>query len=163
VADINDNRIRKIVLATGVVSTLAGDGTLNYLDATGAAAQFNGSKGIAIDGTGTNLYVADSANNRIRKIVVATGVVTTLAGDGTSNYSDNANGLLAQFKGPTGIVIDATGTNLYVAEEFGSRIRKIVVATGAVTTKAGDGTLNYSDNANGLLAQFSGPRLKFLE
>jgi hypothetical protein len=84
VADTDNHRIRKIVIASGVVTTLAGDGTAAFKDDTGTAAQFSKPRGLTTDGV--NLYVTDRDNQRIRKIVIASGVVTTLAGDGTAAF-----------------------------------------------------------------------------
>lgn len=127
--------IRKIVIATSAVTTLAGAtlGTSGSTDGTGTAAKFALPRGITTDGT--NLYVADTGNSTIRKIVIATGAVTTLAG-GTFGSTDGI-GSAAQFYSPTGITTD--GTNLYVADRLNTTIRKIVIAAGSVTTLAGTG------------------------
>jgi hypothetical protein len=93
--------IRKIVIATGVVTTLAGDGTIGYLDGTGTAAQFYRPFDIAADGSG-NLYVADFGNHCIRKIEIASKKVTTYAGDGTAGDADGPSSA-ARFDRPHGI------------------------------------------------------------
>jgi len=119
----------------GVVSTFAGlAGSWGTVDATGTSARFDSPAYITSDGT--SLYVTDAARNNIRKIVIATGVVTTFAGSttGASGVLD-ATGTSALFNKPQGIVTD--GTNLYVADEYNNSIRKIVIATRAVTTLAG--------------------------
>ena len=85
-ADSYNHKIRKIVISTGAVTTLAGSTSSGSTDATGTAAKFNYPKGITTDGT--NLYVADFVNHKIRKIVISTGVVTTLAGSGSSGSTD---------------------------------------------------------------------------
>jgi hypothetical protein len=141
------------IYETGVtVTTLAGSGTAGFADATGAAAQFYFPYGVAVDSSG-NLYVADNNNHRIRKIVIATSEVTTLAGS-TQGYTD-ATGTSAQFNKPWGVATDSSG-NLYVADSSNHRIRKIVIATGVVTTLAGSGTRGFADGT-GAEAQFSLP------
>jgi len=150
VADSGNNRIRKITSA-GVVSTLAGSGVASYVDDTGTAAQFNTPTGITVDASGT-VYVADSGNNRIRKITSA-GVVSTLAGSGVAGYVDDT-GTAAQFNYPAGVAVDASGV-VYVADFYNNRIRKIT-STGVVTTFAGSGTIGFTDGT-GTAAQFYFP------
>ena len=96
------------MIDNGTVTTLAGS-SQGSTDATGTSASFNGPAGITTDGT--NLYVADEGNHRIRKIVISTGVVTTLAGSSSIGSTD-ATGTSASFSNPSGITTD--GTNLYV-------------------------------------------------
>ena len=151
--DSLNNRVRKMTYA-GVVSTIAGSGTIGFLDGTGTAARFYYPSGITIDSSGTNLYVSDLENHRIRKIVISTGAVTTLAGSGAADFLDDI-GTAAKFNKPAGITIDSSG-NLYVADAFNHRIRKIVISTGAVTTLAGDGTTG-STNGTGTSAKFNIP------
>lgn len=151
VADSLNHRIRKIEIATGLVTTLAGDGTGAYLDGVGAAAQFNNPNGITCDGP--NLYVADTGNHRIRKIVIATGLVSTLAGDGTNGYLDGT-GTGARFNTPYGLSAD--GVFVYLADTLNQRIRRIHSATAQVTTLAGDGVGGYLD-AIGTSARFNTP------
>lgn len=137
VTDASNHRIRKITPA-GVVTTLAGS-TNGYADGTGTAAQFSFPMGIAVDVSG-NVFVGE--NCRIRKITPA-GVVTTFAG-GTVGYLDGI-GTAAQFNnGILGIAID-NSSNLYVADSYNYRIRKIT-PTGVVSTYAG---LGYSGTTDG--------------
>ena len=137
-------------LLTAAVSTLAGSGTAGFANETGAAAQFNYPRGVAVDASG-NVYVADVTNNRIRKISSA-GKVTTLAGSGTSGNA-NGTGVAAQFNFPYDVAIDASG-NVYVTDYMNDRIRKITPA-GVVTTFAG-GSEGFADGT-GAAAQFNGP------
>lgn len=133
IADSANNEIRKMVIASGEVSTFAGSTTAGTTNAIGTAARFNNPIGITMDGT--NLYVADTDNNRIRKIVIATGEVTTFAGAASESGSIDGIGTAARFYGPWAITTD--GVNLYVADTKNCTIRKIVIATSEVTTLAG--------------------------
>jgi streptogramin lyase len=131
------------------VTTVAG-GTGGYADGAGTDARFDEPMGITADAAG-NLYVADTYNHRIRKIDPS-GAVTTVAGDGTWGSADGA-GTAAQFNHPSGITADAAG-NLYVADTYNHRIRKID-PSGAVTTVAG-GTWGYAEGT-GTDARFNLP------
>lgn len=157
VADMGNNQIREIVIATGAVTLLAGSptGAPGMANGTGTAATFNGPCGITTDNT--NLYIADCGNNQIRKIVIATGAVTLLAGSPTGlGGMANGTGTAATFNLPYGITTD--GTNLYVSDELNNQIRKIVIATGAVTLLAGSptGAAGWT-NGTGTAALFSMP------
>lgn len=122
VTDTGNHCIR-IISLDGQVTTLAGAREPGYVDGQGSEARFNFPRGIAMDAEG-NLYVADTANHRIRKIT-PDGVVTTLAGSGEPGNADGAAGE-AQFRVPEGIAVDADG-NLIVADTGNHRIRKVMV------------------------------------
>lgn len=149
VTDAGNYRIRKISPA-GVVTTLAGSGSLGNSNGTGTAASFGDLCGVATDARG-NVFVADQRNQRICKISPS-GVVTTLAG-GSWGQADGKD-TLASFNSPSGIAIDATG-NVYVADTYNNRIRKIT-QTGVVTTLAGSDSTGHL-NGNGLAASFWEP------
>ena len=153
VADTLNNLIRQVTVATGGVATFAGTaGAPGTADGTMTNARFNNPYGITTDGI--NLYVADTLNHSIRQIVLSTGVVTTLAGSsGVSGYLDGT-GAAARFNQPVGITTD--GENLYVADQQNHRIRKVVIATGVVTTLAGSGNPGSLDGA-GTAAEFNLP------
>jgi hypothetical protein len=147
VADTGNNTIRKIVISTGAVTTLAGTvlGT-GSADGVGADARFMGPKGITTDGE--NLYVTDSYGSTIRKIVISSGAVSTLAGSAEKTGNTDGVGSTARFNEPVGITMD--GKNLYVTEFGRNTIRKLKISTGTVTTLAGPsrivGTFGFADN-----------------
>jgi len=151
VADYGNNEIREIS-TTGVVTTLAGNGTQGSLNGTAKNATFNGPTGLTLDAAG-NVYVADNNNNQIREISSA-GTVSTIAGSDSSGAVDGI-GANAYFFGPTGIVADANA-NLYVTDAGNELIRKVVPSTGQVTTVAGNVNVG---SANGALlsATFNNP------
>ncbi len=156
VAERDNHTIRKIVIATGVVTTLAGTaGFSGSADGTGAAARFDEIYGITADASG-NVYVADSTNHTIRQITPA-GVVTTLAGTAGSAGSTNGTGAAARFNFPVGLIPDGAG-NLFVVDSDNHTIRQIVIATGAVTTLAGTAGSGGSTNGTGAAARFQWPR-----
>ena len=155
VADTNNNTIRKLVLASGAVTTLAGQaGVSGSANGTGTAAGFSGPSGIAVDATG-NLYVSDTLNHTIREITPA-GVVTTIAGTaGASGFVDGTASA-AQFHGPQGLALDSSG-DLFVADTNNNAIRKLVLASGAVTTVAGQTGVAGSADGPVSQAQFHFP------
>jgi len=144
VADTKNNCIRMI--SNGIVTTIAGSlsGKSGSADGTGPAAQFNQPYGIAVDSTGTHIYVADNENEVIRKITKQTSqgtnpspiwVVTTLAGHAGWTGTTDGTGSVARFCNPTGLAVDGAG-NVYVADTNFCTIRKITPA-GVVTTICG--------------------------
>jgi NHL repeat len=150
VADSNNHKIRKIT-AAGVVTTLAGSGSAGSADGTGAAASFDQPLGVAVDASG-NVYVADQRNHKIRKVTAA-GEVTTLAGSGSTGSTDGT-GTAASFHYPAGVAVDAGG-NVYVADTYSNKIRKVTPA-GDVTTLAGSGSSGSTDDT-GTAASFNAP------
>ncbi|MFV8356330.1 T9SS type A sorting domain-containing protein [Flavobacterium sp. XS1P32] len=150
VADIGSRKIRKIT-PTGIVSTIAGSGLAGSNDGLAANASFYGCSGVTVDDTG-NIYVADSFNNKIRKITPA-GVVSTFAGDGSTGATDGP-AATASFSDPSGVTIDGTGI-IYVADSGNTKIRKITPA-GVVSTVAGSGVLGYT-NGPAATAGFNQP------
>jgi hypothetical protein len=152
VADWNGlgcTRIRK-VLFNGTTQPLSGTGDTGYADGPGASAVFHEPSGIAVD-INKNVYVSDSANNRIR-LITSDGTTTTLAGNGDAGFDDNDGPpntpSSATFNFPTGIAVDAVG-NLYVADTNNNAIR-MISPDGGTTTLAGNGT---KGNFNGTLGR----------
>lgn len=141
VADAYNNRIRKI--SGGMTSTLAGD-TAGFRDGVGSMALFNQPLAICTDTLG-NVYVADTYNNAIRKIL-SNGTVTTIGGKGVDSAGyRNGPDSMALFNLPTGIAIDKAG-NIYVADNGNVVIRKISAA-GIVSTFAGNDTIGYRNGS----------------
>jgi sugar lactone lactonase YvrE len=141
IADMYNHRIRR-VSATGVISTIAGNGSWGFSGDGGpaTAANFNSPYGIALDNSG-NIYITDAGNNRIRKINPA-GIISTIAGDGSGGYSgDGGPATAAALTFPAGI--DVAGGNIYISDYNNQRIRKID-ALGIISTVAGNGTRGYS-------------------
>ncbi len=143
---------------TGVVTRIAGTGVAGYSGDSGAAlsALLNNPIGVAVDASG-NVYIADSNNERIRKVNLS-GVITTVAGNGSCcGYSgDGGAATSAQLWGPDSVAVDASG-NLYIADTVNQRIRK-VNTSGIITTVAGTGTAGYSgDGGAAASAQVSYP------
>ena len=153
IADGENSRIRKV--SNGVITTVAGNGTAGFSGDSGlaASAQLNYPDGFAVDSAG-NLYIADTLNNRIRK--VSNGVITTVAGNGTQGSSgDNGPATSAQLNYPGGIAVDSAG-NLYIADSGNERIRK--VSNGVITTVAGNGAAGFSgDSGPAISARLSSP------
>jgi len=138
VADTKNFRIRKVT-PRGEVSTLAGSHIWGFADGQGSSAWFSNPRDVTLDAEG-NLYVADSRNNRIRK-VTPQGEVSTLAGEEEPGFADG-KGSAARFNNPHGITMDRAG-NLYVADRDNNRIRK-VTQKGEVSTLAG-GEYGFAD------------------
>ncbi len=135
IGDTQNNRIRKIT-KTGIISTFAGNGTLGFSGDGGqaTAAEFHAPSSMTLDASG-NLYVADTWNQRIRKINTS-GVINTIAGNGSAGYSgDGGQATAAELNYPWGVTIDALG-NLYISDQVNNRIRK-VATTGIISTIAG--------------------------
>jgi len=142
------------VSTEGLTTTFAGSGAQGSTNGTGTSASFYYPYGIAIDAN-ENLYIADTYNQRIRKITSA-GVVTTLAGTAGVSGSANGTGTAATFHTPFGVALGSDGT-VYVADTFNMLIRKITPA-GVVTTVAGTANVIGAANATGTAATFNYPR-----
>jgi sugar lactone lactonase YvrE len=171
IADTTHNRIRKVSAATGLISTIAGNGNASYTGDTQVAnnitTTLNSPGGITIDGAG-NLYIADTGNNAIRVIWAATGIITTIAGNGNQgNTGDGGPASSALLNTPWGITVDPQG-NIFIADTYSHRIRMICAvapgtpiygtlcpAAGDITTVAGTGFT--MGNGNGGFSGDNGP------
>jgi trimeric autotransporter adhesin len=140
-----------------IIQTVAGNGISAFSGDNGAAATASLSEpfGLAVDAVG-NLYIADTSNHRIRKIDTS-GIITTVAGNGTESFSgDGGAATSATLNTPIGVAVDTAG-NLYIADAFNNRIRK-VNAAGVITTVAGNGDARFSgDHAAATSASLSAP------
>ncbi|GAB3510321.1 hypothetical protein GCM10027341_48610 [Spirosoma knui] len=144
IAEVNNHRIRKVTASTGVISTVAGNGLAGFAGDGSAAtsARLNLPFGVAVDGVG-NIYIADSENSCIRKVTVATGVISTVAGTGGRAGAAGDGGLAtsAQLFYPNGVAVDGAG-NIYIADYY--RIRKVTASTGVISTVAGNGEQGFA-------------------
>ena len=159
IADMANSRIRMVTQSTGVLSTIAGNGTFGYTGDGGQAvsAQLSSPYGIAVDAN-RNVYIADYDNLVVRQIITSTGIINTVAGGGSSGLGDNGPATSAQLSGPMGIAVDASG-NLYIADYNYHRIR-MVNPSGIITTIAGNGTQGFSGDggpANSNSVQLNNP------
>jgi sugar lactone lactonase YvrE len=155
IGDTFNHRIRKVG-ANGIVTTVAGGGTNSYGGPSGYSgdggpatnAELNSPAGVALDSTG-NLFIADSRNNRIRK-VGTNGIITTIAGGALNMYGeswgfagDGGPATNAQMDSPLSVAVDSAG-NLFIADSNNNRIREVKAADGRIITVAGNGTYGYS-------------------
>ncbi len=158
IADTKNHCIRKVDVRTGNISTIAGTGTAGYSGDGGSAtaAELNSPFSVIVDGSG-NVYIADSENNRIRRIDRA-GIISTIAGTGAESYGgDGGPAATAQLRGPRGVAVDGSG-NVYIADTGNERIRRIDRA-GIISTIAGTGVEAYGgDGGPAAAAQLDAPR-----
>lgn len=158
IADAGNNAIRKVTIATGIITTLAGLGPdeTGYSgdDGPATSAKLNYPVGVAVDQIG-NIYIADS-NHVIRKIT--DGIITTVAGNGVAGYTgDGSAATSASLRNITRVAVDADG-NIYIADAGNTVIRKVTVATGIITTYAGNGVYGYAgDGGVAILANLAAP------
>ncbi len=143
ITDNQNQRIRKVTASTGIITTVVGNGTIGYTGDGGAAtaASLNYPGQISIDTTGA-IYIAGGLNYAIRKVNAA-GIISTIAGTGTSGFSgDGGSATLAEMGTPLGMCVDNAG-NVYFSDENNYRIRKISVS-GTISTLAGNGTAAFA-------------------
>jgi trimeric autotransporter adhesin len=156
IADQSNHRIR-MVTTSGVISTIAGNGIRGFNGDSGqaASAMLNQPTGVVVDSAG-NLFIADTSNNRVRKIVKTSGGIITVAGGGPQGLSDGGPATSAQLINPTSVAVDTAG-NLFIADTNNNRIRKVTSA-GVISTVAGNGNVGFSgDGGPAASAQLSSP------
>lgn len=127
--------------SSGDIDTVVGDGNPTFAGDSGPAtsASIRLPEGVTTDSSG-NVYIADTGNNRIRKVTASTGYISTVAGNGTSGYTgDGAAATSAELNSPRGVAVDGAG-NIYIADTGNSVVRKVTASTGYISTVAGNGT-----------------------
>ncbi len=144
IADSQNNRVRVINGQTGIVTTVAGNGTGGSTGDGGLAtsAMLNFPSGLALDGAG-NLYITEVLGNRVRKVVLSTNIISTAAGDGTTNFQDGVAATATGLSVPFSVFADQSG-NLFIADEGHSRVRKVTAGTNLISTVAGNGVLDFT-------------------
>ncbi len=156
IADYNNNVVRK-VNTSGVISNYAGNGTGGYtgFNVQATTAELNGPIGLGFDASG-NLYIVDGNNQVIRKVTTS-GIITTVAGNGTAGYSgDGGQATSANLNYPNGVCVDASN-NMYIAD-FSNKVVRKVNTSGIISTIAGKTTAGYSgDGGQATAAEMNGP------
>jgi uncharacterized repeat protein (TIGR01451 family) len=151
--------VLRLDATTGVLTLVAGNGTPGFSGDGGLAtsAQLSSPHGVAVDATG-NVYIADTANCRIRKVSVSNGAITTVAGNGTCGFGGGSGPATSvQLQSPAGIALDSLG-NLYIADSGNNVVRQVSLPNGTIATVAGSGSSGYSgDGGSATLAQLKSP------
>jgi sugar lactone lactonase YvrE len=144
IADSGNHRVRRVDTASGVISTVAGSGAVGGYGGDGgpaAAARLSIPFAVAVDAAG-DLFIADTFNQRIRRVDAVTGVITTVAGTGAVGYGGDGLATSALLAYPEGVAVDAAG-NLFIANAATDRVGRVDAATGAFTTVVGAGYPGY--------------------
>ncbi len=149
IADTGNNVIREVAATTGIITTVAGNGSYGYSGdgSLATSASLAGPAGVALDAAG-NLYIADFGNNVVREVNAATGIISTVVGGGSNagndGLGDGGPATGASLYGPAGLAFDATG-NLYIADSYNSLIREVNAVTNIISVVAGGGSSPGSD------------------
>jgi sugar lactone lactonase YvrE len=145
IADAGNNRIRKVNASNGVINTIVGNGNPSSTGDGGLAtsASINNPTAVCIDGN-NNMYIAEQSGNRIRKVNMVTGIISTICGNGQASFTgDNSLATAATLNGPTDICVDYGG-NLFIADQLNGRIRRIDAVSGIIKTVVGNGSGTFS-------------------
>lgn len=158
IAEPQNQRVRMVNTSTGIITTVAGNGTASFTGDSGqaTAARLNSPQAVAV--ADNKLYIADRSNNRIRRVDMSTGVITTVVGSGGASYSGDAGqATSATINSPYGIA--AADGKLYIADSGNHRVRKVDLTTGLISTVAGNGTSGYAgDEGLATSASLSNPQ-----
>ena len=157
IADAGNNQVREVDLSTGIITTVAGNSIGGYAgdNSLAISAELGSPQGVAVDNSG-HLYIADTGNNVIREVDLATGIITTIAGGGSNSsatYSGSATGV--QLNAPRGLALDGSG-DLFIADSGNDVIREVDLASDTISTVVGDGTPSVLNNPTGVALDGSG-------
>ncbi|HLW99517.1 MAG TPA: choice-of-anchor D domain-containing protein [Candidatus Acidoferrales bacterium] len=159
ISDTGNSFVRLVTALDGRIHQDVGNGTLSFSGDSFAAtsASLSSPNGVAVNGVG-DIFIADTNNNVIRRVLNSTGIIQTVAGIGTAGIGGN-NGLAtsALLNGPSGVFVDGLG-NFFIADTNNNEVREVLAATGNIKTVAGNGTAGFSgDTGFAVNAQLSGP------
>ena len=159
-ADTDNDVVRKVAFATGLITTVAGNGLPGSTGDGGPAtsARLKAPEDVFVAASG-DLYIADTGNHEIRKVAAATGVITTVAGNGSpGSTGDLGLATAARLNSPRGITVASNG-DFYIGDRSNNKVRKVIALTGLIMTYAGTGTAGYSgDGALATLARLNRPQ-----
>ena len=159
ITDSSNDRIRRVAAGSGIITTVSGSGVSGFSGDGGpsTSARLSSPRAVAVDGGG-NIFIADSSNDRIRRVAAGSGIITTVAGFGVIGLiGDGGAGTSARLYAPRAVTVDAGG-NLLIADTFNHRIRRVSTSTGVIATVAGNGTQGFSgDGGAGTSASLSFP------
>ena len=160
IADVSNQRIRRVDAVTRLITTVAGTGTpgFNGDNILATAAQLQNPIGVAFDSSGA-MYIADRSNLRVRRVDAATRIITTYAGNGTSGFNgENIPATSAAFSNIRSIALDSSD-NLYIVDSGSNvRVRKVDKATQYINTVAGNGVVGFTgDGGLAVLASLDSP------
>ena len=163
IADQDSAQVRKLALSTGIISTIAGTGATGSIGDGGQAtsARLVHPEGLALDASSANLYISDYSNNNIRKVNLGSGIISLVAGTaGSSGLSgDGGPATSAELDSPYGLAIDSSSSYLYVADYSNSKVRRIDLVSGTISTFAGTGSAGSSgDGGPATSARLNYPR-----
>jgi sugar lactone lactonase YvrE len=159
ISDTGNSFVRLVTALDGRIHQSVGNGTLSFSGDTFSAinASLSAPNSVAVNGVG-DIFIADTNNNVIRRVLNSTGIIQTVAGIGTAGFGGN-NGLAtsALLNAPSGVFVDGFG-NLFIADTNNNEIREVLAATGNIKTVAGNGTAGFSgDGGFAVNAQLSAP------
>jgi sugar lactone lactonase YvrE len=156
IADSGNDRVREVTASNGIITTVAGTGTAGFSGDGGSAtsAELNDPLGVAVDGNG-NIYIADNGNERIRKVNVSTGTISSVAGNGGVGTNFGSLATETGLWSPEALAVDAAG-DVYIAITYHNQIGMVSASTGIITLVAGNGARGfYGDGGSATSAEFA--------